>query len=207
MVAVFVGVLSRATFAHDVYTAYIQHGVQLSVGAKNIDLTFDLTFFEEWSAKERLAMDSDGNGRISRSEVDAYVKKLVPRISRQVKLRVAGRELPLAQLYDPEVDLLGDDKVGPAHHRLRVFFFAVMQAGSQTGDEIVIEDSLWLKAKVLGTLQAKGNDGAKLETDKEGILLSVASQRGETRRFTARCLKPPTIKPNTISEYQIEPVQ
>jgi len=198
--AVFVAALPHGVFAHKLFMAYVQHGVHLSVGARNIDLTFDLTFFEQWSAKERLAMDADGNGLVSRSEVDAYVKKLAPRISRQVKLRVAGRELPLAQLYDPEIDLLGNDRVGPAHHNLRIFFFAVTPTTMRAGDEIVIEDSLWPKAKALGTLRAEGNDGAALETEKEGNLWSATTQAGVFRRFTARCLKPPTIKPNVTSK-------
>ena len=88
--------------AHDLFAAYVQHSVHLTVGARDVDLTMDLTFFEEWSARERLAMDTDANGRISRWEVEAYVKKLAPRISRQVKLRVAGHELALVPLYEPK---------------------------------------------------------------------------------------------------------
>ena len=73
MLVIFAASPPRTALAHDLFTAYIQHGVHLSVGAKHVDLTLDLTFFEEWSAKERLAMDTNNNGRISRSEVDAYV--------------------------------------------------------------------------------------------------------------------------------------
>ena len=137
--------LPRATFAHDLFTAYVQHSVRLSVNASHIDLTLDLTFFEEWSAKERLAMDTDSDGRISRREMDVYVKKLAPQIAKQVKVRVAERELSLAPLYEPEIDLLGNDQTGPAHHRLRIFFFAMTPAQLHAGDQIVIEDSLWPK--------------------------------------------------------------
>jgi hypothetical protein len=184
--------LPRATVAHDLFTGYIQHGVRLAVGARHVDLTIDLTFFEEWSAKERLAMDTDNNGRISRSEVEAYVKKIAPRISQQVKLHVAGREVALAPLYDPEVDLLSDDKVGPAHHRLRLFFFAVTPAEIRAADDLVVGDSLWLKAKALGTLQAEGQDGATLEARPVGDSALAPTKPTEARRFTFRCLKPPT---------------
>ena len=41
--------------AHDLFTAYIQHSITLTVGARDTDLELDLTFFEEWSARERAA--------------------------------------------------------------------------------------------------------------------------------------------------------
>lgn len=194
--------------AHDLFTAYVQHGVHLTVGARHVDLTLDLTFFEEWSARERLAMDTDGNGRVSRQEVDAYVKQLAPRISRQMKLRVAGRELALAPLYDPEIDLLANDKVGPGHHRLRLFFFAATPAGMQAGDEIAVEDSLWPKAKAIGTLQAEGRDGAAIETKEVGDLVLASAQPDEARLFKFRCLKPPqanTAAPKTPSSSPLNP--
>ncbi len=58
--------------AHDVYTAYIQHRVHLSVGANHLDVTVDLTFFEEWSARERGRIDADGDGQVGRSETQSY---------------------------------------------------------------------------------------------------------------------------------------
>lgn len=187
---------ASTTVAHDLFAACIQHGVRLSVGTKQVDLTIDLTFFEEWSAKERLAMDTNGDGRISRSEVDAYVKKLAPRIARQVKLRVAGSELAIAPLYEPEIDLLGNDQVGPAHHRLRLFFFVVTPVNIHAGDEVVVEDSLWLKAKALGTQQIESGDGSAFEAKATGKPLITPAQADETRHFKFRCVKPPTALTN-----------
>jgi hypothetical protein len=37
-------------------------------------------------------MNDDANGRITRPEVEAYVKKFAPELAGQVKLRVAGRD-------------------------------------------------------------------------------------------------------------------
>lgn len=167
----------------------------------------DLTFFEQWSAKERLTMDADGNGQISRSEVDAYVKTVAARISHQVKLRLAGRELALAPLYEPEIDLLGNDKVGPAHHRLRLFFFTVTPATLQPGDEFVVDDALWLKARAIGTSHAEAEEGAAFEAKPVGDFTLASKQSDEARRFTFRCLKPPPAKPNAPSQRQKEPVQ
>jgi len=82
-----------------------------------VDLTVDLTFFEEWSSRERRKMDADTNGRIARVEVERYLQKLAPELAKQVRLLVAGHEVPLVSLYEPEVDLLGSDKAGPATGR------------------------------------------------------------------------------------------
>lgn len=180
--------------AHDVLGACVQHGVHLTVGAQHIDLTLDLTFFEEWSARERAVMDTDASGHISRAETESYLKKLAPHLSQQVKLRVAGRELELAPLYDPEIDLLANDEVGPAHHRLRLFFFAPTLTGLRADDEIVVEDRLWPAAKVLGTPQAEGRDGCTLTMEISIDPGFTPAQPGEGRLFKFRCLKPPTTK-------------
>jgi hypothetical protein len=161
------------------------------VGARYIDLVLDLTFFEEWSARERALMDADTNGRITRSELESYVKKLAPQLATQVQLCVGGREFTPVPLYDPEVDLLADDKVGPAHHRLRLFFFLPTPANLGPNSEIVVEDRLWPDAKGLGTLQAEGHDGCTLEAQKPGEPAFNPARPGEARLFRFRCVKPP----------------
>lgn len=181
--------------AHDFLRAYIQHGIQLSVDAEHIDLTVDLTFFEQWSEHERREMDTDANGRISLHEQQAYLKKVATELYRQVKLRVAGRELELIPLYEPEVDLLADDRVEPAHHRLRLFFFVATPTALRAGDEITVEDRLWPQAKVLGTPEFVGPDGAEFTTvTRVGSALASASVEAG-RLFRFRCLKPPLPKP------------
>jgi hypothetical protein len=177
--------------AHDLFADYVQHGVRLAVGARYTDIEVDLTFFERWSAHERATMDADANGRITRSEVESYVKNLAPELARQVKLRVAGQELALVPLYAPEVDLLGNDQVGPAHHRLRLFFFAPTPTTLHADDEIVVEDRLWPAAKALGMLQAEGRDDCTLETGKAGDPGFGPARAGEARLLKVRCLKPP----------------
>lgn len=183
---------TRSARGHNFLGEFIQHGIQLTVGAQHIDVTVDLTFFEEWSAREREAMDADGSGDITRVELENYLKRLAPQLARQVKLRVAGRELALVPLYEPEIDLLGDNQVGPAHHRLRLFFFAPTPE-LRAGDDLLIESRLWPEAKALATPQSEGRDGCKLTT-----LISVDAgltdprSKGEERLFTFRCLVPPT---------------
>jgi len=188
--------LPHLAVAHDLFAAYIQHSVLLTVGTRYTDLEVDLTFFEEWSARERAAMDADANGRITRSEVESYVKQRAVELARQVKLRVAGHELALVPLYDPEVDLLGNDQVGPAHHRLRLFFFAPTPTPMHAGDEFVVEDRLWPAAKALGILQTEGSDNCAFEAGKTSDPAFAPARAGEARLFKARCLKPPKAKPD-----------
>ncbi len=120
------------------------------------------------------------------------MRKLAPQLADQVDLRVAGQDLPLIPLYDPEIDLLGNDKVGPAHHRLRLFFFAPTPTALRADTEIVVEDRLWPETKALGTLQAEGRDGCALETEKTSDPSFAPASGGEARLFKVRCLKPPT---------------
>ena len=184
--------LGRDAVAHDLFAAYVQHSVRLTVGARHIDLTLDLTFFEEPSLRERALMDADANGHITRSELVSYARRLAPQLAEQVVLRVADQEVPLVPLYDPEIDLLGSDRVSLAHHRLRLFFFAPTPTSLRAGADIAVEDLLWPETKALGTLQAEGRDGCTLETAKTSDPGFASAGKGEARLFRVRCLKPPT---------------
>lgn len=189
--------LLPAASAHDVFTNYVQHAAKLVVGARHVDLTLELTFFEEWSARERRVMDRDGNGRISRAEVESYLKQLAPKLSVPVTVRVAGRELELVPLYEPELELLANDEAGFGHHRLRLFFFAPTPANLCAKDEIVVEDRLWPEARFLGTTQAEGRDGCKL-SDEVSLKLDFSMPvQDSARKFQFRCLQPPSAKVHT----------
>lgn len=185
----------REAPAHDLYMAYIQHRVHLSVGARYVDLTLDLTFFEEWSSRERRTMDANTNGLIARVEVDQYLRRVALELAKQVRLLVAGHEVPLACLYEPEVDLLGSDKAGPGHHRLRLFFFAPTPPGLHAADVFVIEDRLWPEAKALGAVHVEGSDGCALEPEKPSDPAFAPARSGEARVFKVKCLKPPAVQP------------
>lgn len=184
-------VLPHLAATHDILGAFIQHSVRLSVSARYIDLQVDLTFFEEWSARERRIMDTDSNGRVTRAEIESYLKRLAPELAEQIKLRVAGADVPLAPLYEPELDLLGTDQVGPAHHRLRLCFFAPAPKSLRAQDPLVIADRLWPSAKALATLQVEAQDHCRLETVETSNSIFPPARPGEARLFTARCLRPP----------------
>jgi hypothetical protein len=179
------------TSAHDLYAAFVQHHVKIEVGAKHIDLTLDLTFFEEWSSRERQQMDADKDGRITRSEIEWYLMKHGPALASRVKMLVAGREVPLAELYEPEVELLGNNRAEPAHHRLRLFLFAPTPSTLRAGDSVVIEDRLWPQAQALITLDGAASDGGKSEAEKPDDPACAPAAAGAARVFTFRCVTPP----------------
>ncbi len=185
--------------AHEFFSTCIQHNLRVAVGAKHIDVTLDLTFFEEWSARERAAMDQDANGNITRAELEIYQKRWAAQIVKQLTLFVAGREVPLILLYDPEVDLLGTQSTERAHHRLRISLFVATPAGLRADDQLVIDDQLWPDAKVLPTLEAEGRDGCKLTTEISIATKPAAVPGTESRRFTFRCLKPPRSEARTTT--------
>jgi hypothetical protein len=191
--------------AHDLLGSYVQHGIHLAAGAQHLDVTLDLTFFEEWSGRERKAMDADDSGIITRSEQEAYLNRIEADTCKQVRLLVGGRKVPLASLYPPEIDLLADNRVGPAHHRLRLCFFATTPAGLRAGDEIVVEDRLWPQANILVTPQAEGRDGCRLATGQPADADSLTGKAGPSRRITFKCLQPPSAKPAARAEHRPGP--
>jgi hypothetical protein len=177
--------------AHDLLGAYVQHAVHLAVDAQYVDVTIDLTFFEDWSAIERRSMDADGNGIITRSEQEAYLKRAEANTRKQVRLFVAGHEVPLEPLYLPEIDLLGNSRVGPGHHRLCLCFFAATPAGLRAGAEIVVEDGLWPQANIIVTSQVKSGDGCQLAPGVPANPDSSRQKAVQERRVTFKCLQPP----------------
>jgi hypothetical protein len=194
-------VLPRIARAHDRLGSFVQHTVRVAVGAEHLDVTFDLTFFEEWSARERKAMDTDDSGVITRSEQEAYLRRIEANTCKQVKLFVGEREIPLASLYPPEIDLLANNRVGPAHHRLRMCFFSTTPADLRAGDEIVVEDKLWPQASILLTPQAEGRDGCRLATGRSADADLPQGTAGSARRISFKCLQPPSTKPAARLEH------
>lgn len=176
---------------HEVFTGFVQHQLRLVAGARHLDVTLDLTFFEDGSEHEREHLDADGDGRIRRPEIDAYLRQLEPALPEKVRLVVAGQRVPLLSLDAPRLDLLGNDRTGRGHHRLSVFLFAPTPAGLKPGDEVVIEDRLWPDLRALGALAVEGKDGARFEVRAPADPFFPPARPGEARRFTARLLQPP----------------
>lgn len=181
--------------SHEVLAQYLQHRVAVTLGARHVDVTVELTFFEDGSAHEREHMDADGDGRLSRAETDAWLRQLEPRLAGAITLRLDGRPVALIPLRAPELDLLGDERVGRSHHRLTLFFFAPTPVDLVPGAEVVVEDRLWPKSRAVVVLQVEGRDGARLEAASLGDSLRLPAREGEPRMFKARVLTPPRAAP------------
>lgn len=177
--------------SHEVFTGFVQHQVRLVAGARHMDLTLELTFFEDGSEHERDHLDANGDGYIRRPEIDAYVRRIEPELPQQVRLVVAGRCVPLLSLDTPRLDLLGNNRTGRGHHRLSVFLFAPTPPGLTPGAELVVEDRLWPSLRAMGTLVIEARDGAQFEVRPLADPFFPPARPGEARRFTARCIQPP----------------
>jgi hypothetical protein len=127
--------------------------VQLSVQRESLDLRVELTFFEEWSEHERRRMDGNADGRVERSEVVRYVARLADELGECIELSVGGVPLELVELHEPEVDLLGHDRVSGGHHRLRLAWFARRPTGFVPGTEVTVTDRLWPRARAIMSVQ------------------------------------------------------
>jgi hypothetical protein len=179
------------TVAHDSYSSYIQHRVVLAPGAKYLDVTVVLTFFEEWSLRERRQMDSDQDGRITRAEREGYLKKLSSELPKRIRVQAAGHPLALATLYEPQLDLLQSDQAAPGHHQLTLSFFAPWPAAPKAGDVFLVEDALWPDAQSFGSFQVKGRDGSAWASEKPWeTSLDRTAQGKLTLRI--KCLRVPS---------------
>ena len=149
-------------WAHDLFTKYVRHHVRLQSQSNHIDLTLELTFFEESSARERQRMDLNGDGRILSGELGAYVRALSGALTNKVKLCLGGKNLSLIPLYAPEIDLLGYDGLGEAHHRLTLFYFVTAPPEFGAGASLEVSDRLWPEQPALMTVEAAGSNGLAL---------------------------------------------
>jgi len=195
---------STTALGHDLFADYIQHRVALTVGARHLDVTVQLTFFENGSEHEREHIDTDGDGRVSGGEVKRYLTAVEESSSRAVTLRVDGRPIALMPLYAPQLDLLGNNQVGRGHHLLTLCFFATTPADLVSGTEITIENRLWSGVRALAALRVEGRDGARLEALPADDPIYPPAPEGTTREFRSR-LRTPPILPSAPPERPPDP--
>jgi hypothetical protein len=150
--------------AHADLMGFIRHAVRVEVGPTNIDVTVELTFYEIPSVTERQRMDANGDKRIDAAEAGTYIESLAETLADGIRLEVDGRALEVVALRDPALDLMGVDRVSPAHHLLRLAWFARTPAGLGPGSRLVFEDRLWPKTRALDAFEAAGVGGMRVET-------------------------------------------
>ena len=193
LVGIFAGGGRVPVRAHDFFAGYIQHRVEVTMGARDVDVTVQLTFFEESSTHEREHMDANGDGRLSLAETETYLKALAPKLTPAVRLRIGDAPVALTELYAPELDLLDNDRVTFAHHQLMLHLFGRTPTRLTAGASIVVEDRLWPGGRALGTLQVRGQDGCRLEALPQSDPVFPPARDGEARQFKARVQAPPRL--------------
>ena len=151
--------------AHPVDFNQVEHSVQLSVGARYIDVTVRLQVNEVLSLSERRRMDRNRDGRIDAAERDGYLRRIRKQLGESFKLACDGVELPLIELYDPRLDLLGFDSVSPQHHVVELFFFAHTPTHLAAGSHLVFEDRAYAAAPALRRFTPQGSDGVQVRAE------------------------------------------
>ncbi len=174
-------------FAHPVLTTYIHHRERIDVGRTNIDVEVELTFYELRSLIERRRMDADHDEVITPAEIKDYLARIADSLENGLRMTLSGRAVELAPLYDPEIDLLGVDRISPQHHILRLFYFARTPAWLEPGSEIRLEDSLWSGVPSLGACEVIGSDGIRVVSDPstDAVVSAPVQRRVAAARVVA----------------------
>lgn len=189
LACVLAGPISPAP-AHPALAEYVRHDVLVRVDRVNIDVQIELTFHEVRSLFERHRMDVNRDGLIGVAEVKGYLARQSATCDRQVHLSINGQPLELVSLFDPELDLGEDRGVSPAHHVLRLFYFARTPASLGTGDTLAVEDGLWTSDPAVGTFQIEGEAGFRWATSNSDFSEGRADATGPWM-LTARCVESP----------------
>ncbi len=153
---------SRPTAGHGTLEELVEHRVAIAVGTGNIDLEVELTFHGKYAQGERRRMDRDQDGKISGSELATFVGGTTRRLAEGIRLRADGRELETFQLFNPEPDLLGNDRSGSHPFKLRLFYFARAPRFPLAGGILELEDGLWAEAPALCSPGTGRRDGLRL---------------------------------------------
>jgi nickel/cobalt transporter (NicO) family protein len=86
----------RPAAAHPMGNFTISHCSELAVGPGEVRVHYALDMAEIPTVQERQRMDTDGNGKISRAESDAYLASAQRSLPAGLALRVNGGRVPLA---------------------------------------------------------------------------------------------------------------
>jgi hypothetical protein len=153
-----------SAWAHVFLRNYIQHRVLITVGPAYIDVTLDLTFYENSSRKERLLMDKNHDGRVSNAEAQAYLNARAEAFERSLAVSVDDKPLELVPLYESTLDLMGDTRVGPHSHALRLYFFARTPPTLGPGSVLTLNDHLWADTGALRLIEVDQTVGCSFSS-------------------------------------------
>jgi hypothetical protein len=139
----------------------VQHRVVVAVGPAYIDVTLDLTFHEHASAAERARLDTNGDGRISKTEIESYLAASGDGFEQSLRLTLDDTPVELVPLADPTLDLMGEDRVRPRVHALRLSYFARTPPSLASGGVLALGDGLWPEAAALRSIEITSTGGLR----------------------------------------------
>ena len=181
---------------HVALEQYLQQRVSAVVSPKNIDLTIEFMFTSAVSLAERLAMDTDKNGKLSKDERRAYLDAIARKAEDAVTMTVDGAECAVIPLYDPELDLLGSRDLEEHPHTIRLFFFTRTPASFHQGSTILVDNALWADVPVLVAVSVKGAGGIRVVASQTQGLKHPSASSQTLRVLDATCTerKEPNLK-------------
>lgn len=149
--------------AHSNLSAYIQHDVHLEASKAYLDLTLQLTFFDDEAEAQRSILDTNGDGDFSVEERAAFKKALLAEAEKALSLHVAGTRVELVSRFDPEIECAVPPG-GEAHLRfdIRLHFFADLPALPGGKAALEVHDSLFADVPAMASLRVSAKDGFEI---------------------------------------------
>lgn len=160
---------SRAA-AHSNLSEYVQHDVTLEAGDVYLDLTVQLTFFDDQAERQRRALDSDGDGSFSTSEHAAFQKTLLAEADTKLALQSGDTSLELVPRYDPEIQCVASASGEGAHLRfeVRLHYFVRRPDALQEGAELEVHDGLYPEIPAMAALRVTAKEGCRISVGNGG---------------------------------------
>lgn len=172
---------------HVALEQYLQQRVSAVVSPKNIDLTIEFTFTGAASLAERLSMDKDQNGKLSKDERRAYLDAIAQRAEDAVTMTIDGVPCEAIPLYDPELDLLGSRDLEEHPHTIRLFLFARTPASFKRGSTLLVDNTLWADVPVLVAVSVRGAGGIRVVASQTQGLKHPSDSPQTLRVLDATC--------------------
>lgn len=183
---IFFTVLTSAS-AHVELEKYLQQRVTTTVSRTNVDITIEVLFTGSASLNERRLMDADGDGTLSSSETQEYLKAIALAAESKVVLRADGKQCAMTPLYDAELDFLDSAGIVAHPHVLRLYFFARTPESFHAGTSLTLDSMLWADAPSLIASTVRGEEGIDMLGSPNPGLQRPSPMTNSVRIMTATC--------------------
>ena len=140
---------------HGVLGRVVQHHIVATAGASHLDVTVELTFHSVFAQRERRRLDADGDGLIQAEETRRYLDEILGTLEAGLWISAGTREIDLATLHPPELDLLENEAAGAHPLRVRASYVARLDEGLRRAGPVDLEDRLWPEAPALCSLEVR----------------------------------------------------